>query len=393
MNTRNVLIGLILSALVAGVVVSCGGGGGGGGGAPVAATYSVSGNVTGSTAATVVKLNGASDQQVASPGGAFTFTNVPDQTVFNIQVVNGTDKCAVSASGASKLNGADVTGVTVACSTPVGTAAVVRTARLSGAQENPVVASSGTGTGGLVVLDPSVTSPVVTGGVTLFGITTSDVRLFQNGVGTPIVQLGTAGDGHTFFIPTGTTLTGGQATALSAGNLYFDVFTAAHPFNAPGDTGEIRGQINVQGGVRAAVPSMDFAQEQKGGADANCTGQAAIAPNSTTKVTAAGQGTFIVDSATKLIVISYMTHNVATASASHIHDSPTGPAGPGPVIVFFTPLPALTYPSTPTAPVTTTAPNAIGDFDIGYLYFNIHSTNDLCPGGEIRGNMVPIPGI
>jgi hypothetical protein len=390
MNIRNVVIGLIVSALVAGVVVSCGGGSGGS--APAVATFSVSGNVTGSTAATAVKLNGGSDVALTSAGGAFSFTAVPDGTTFNVQVVNGTDKCAVSASGAGKLNGANVTGVTVTCSTPVGTATVVRTARPSGAQENPLVASSGTGTGGLV-FNPN--STVVTGGVTLFGITTSDVRLFQDGVGTPIVQLGTAGDGHTFFIPTGTTLTGGQATALSAGNLYFDVFTSGHPFNNPGDTGEIRGQINVQGGVRAAVATIDFAQESApvGGADPGCTGDAAISAGSTTTVTAVGQGTFVVDSATKLIVISYMTHNVATSDLSHIHDAPLGASGTGPVIINFVPGPTLAYPTDPTAPVTSIAPAAIGDFDIGYLYFNVHSTNDHCQDGEIRGNMVPVPGI
>jgi hypothetical protein len=376
MKVRSAVIGLIVSGGVAGVVVSCGGGGGGGGGTPAASgTFSVSGNVTGATAASVVKLNGGSDQQLAAPGGAFSFTGLADQTVFNVQVVNGTDRCSVNA-GAGTVAAANVTGVTVSC---VAQAAqkVVRSARLSGAQENPPVTSTGSGRGG-IVFDPNTN--VITGGVTLFNITPSGggVGVFQAPTGNPtgnsasaaIIVLGSAGDGHTFFIPSGTTLTAGQKTALLAGELYFNVATAGNA------TGEIRGQVDLQGGAVASVAAMDFAQELAGGTDAGCTGK-----------TTTGQGTLIIDQATRLIAISYMTHNVANADLSHIHDAPAGPTGTGPVIVNFVPGPTLAYPSDTTVPLTA---QQITDLGIGYLYFNIHSNADGCPSGEIRGNLTLI---
>src|SRR5262252_1456507 len=146
MKVRNAVIGLIVSAGVAGVVVSCGGGGGGGGGTPPApGSFSVSGNVSGATAATVVKMNGGSDQSIAAPGGAFSFTGLADQTVFNVQVVNGTDRCSVT-SGAGAIAAANVTGVAVQCVSQT-TQKVVRSTRLTGAQENPPVTSTGSGRG------------------------------------------------------------------------------------------------------------------------------------------------------------------------------------------------------------------------------------------------------
>jgi hypothetical protein len=369
------MIGVVASATVAAIVVSCGGGGSGyGGGSPAtpAATFGVSGNVTGTTAATVVKLNGGSDVPLTSAGGAFSFTGLADGTTFNVQVVNGTDRCAVSSNGAGTLAGADVTGVAVTCIAQ-GTQKVVRSARLTGAQETPAVVTVGNGTGG-IIFDPASTG--ITGGVTVFGITPASVSLMQGAsgtAGTQVVQLGTAGDGHTFFIPASTTLTAGQITALFAGQLYFDVFTAAHPATG---TGEIRGQLELQSGVLAAVADMDFAQETAGGTDLTCTGK-----------TTTGQGTVIVDRATRLILTSYMTHNVTNANLSHIHTS-TGPTTAGGVIINFVPGPTLAYPSDTTVPLS--AVN-VSDFLADFLYFNIHSATDGCPSGEIRGNIAHIP--
>jgi len=147
------------------------------------------------------------------------------------------------------------------------------------------------------------------------------------------------------------------------------VITAAH------SAGEIRGQINLQGGVLAGVANMDFAQEFA--PPGTCTGK-----------TTTGQGTVIVDRATGKIKVSYMTHDVTTADKAHIHTSPTGPGSNGGVIINFTPLAGgVPNPAYQTVAESVMTSTNISDFLLGYLYFNVHSTSDGCPGGEIRGNI------
>jgi hypothetical protein len=103
------------------------------------------------------------------------------------------------------------------------------------------------------------------------------------------------------------------------------------------------------------------------------------------------------DAATRTILITYITHNVANANMAHIHTSPTGPGSNGGVIVGFSTLQSnvdgvgtnLAYP-----PAGSQLPAAnLTDFLVNYLYFNVHSTNNLCApaldcaAGEIRGNI------
>jgi len=262
----------------------------------------------------------------------------------------------------------NIMNVAVTCAAPAGEK-VVRSTGLSGAQENPAVMTSANGTGG-IIFDPGTGG--ITGGVTVSGLTAASVGIFQAPSGSPtgnstipaIITLSAAADGKTFFIPAGTTLTAGQITSLRAGELYFNVITAAQ------SAGEIRGQINLQGGVLAGVADMNFAQEFQ--PDVTCTG-----------ITTTGQGTVIVDRATGKILISYMTHNVTTANMAHIHTS-LGAASNGNVRVVFTPTSTLAVPFDLSAPLTS---QDILDFNADYLYFNIHSANDGCPSGEIRGNI------
>ena len=383
MKIRDVVIGFIVSAVVVGIAVSCGGGGGSSGPSGPA-TYTVSGALSGATGTIVLKLNGGGDISMAN--GSFTFgTMVADQDYYNVQVVNANDRCTVSG-GAGRIGfsptgvaqpAANVTGVAVTCAAPAGEK-VVRSAQLSGAQENPAVVTSATAPGG-IVFDPATNG--ITGGITVSGLTPTSVGVFQAPAGNPtgnsaipaIITLTAAADGKTYFIPAGTTLTAGQITALRAGELYFNVITAAQ------SAGEIRGQINLQGGVLAGVANMDFAQEVS--PPMTCTG-----------ITTTGQGTVIVDLATGKIKVAYMTHNVTTASAAHIHTSPTGPGSNGGVIINFTPLsgppvPNPAYQTVAESPMTSTN---IANFLANYLYFNIHSTSDGCPGGEIRGNITAL---
>jgi len=259
---------------------------------------------------------------------------------------------------------------------------VVRSASLTGAAENPPNASAATGSGAVVV---NPTTMEITGGITFSGLTPTagGHHIHQAPAGNPtangpiIIGLLLASDGVTAVVPPNTMLTQAQYNALLAGELYFNVHTAANP------TGEIRGQINVSGGTIAAVSSLTAAQEVPAGTS-----------------TATGKGTVVVDQATRNILISYITHDVANATAAHIH-SGLGPGTTGGVIVGFPNLDTnfdgagsnLAYPP---AGSQMTAQN-VADFLINYLYFNVHSTNSLCApaancsAGEIRGNIVPIP--
>ena len=77
----------------------------------------------------------------------------------------------------------------------------------------------------------------------------------------------------------------------------------------------------MQGGVHANTANLTAAQEVPAGTS-----------------TATGTGTLILDKASRRIVISYITHNVANATAAHIHTSPSGAGSTGGVIVGFSTL-------------------------------------------------------
>jgi len=374
MNVRNTLIGLVASALLAWIVVSCGGGGGGYGGPSMSPTptYSVGGTLSGAAGTVVLKLNGGSDMTMSN--GPFTFaTTLAYLSTYNVQVVDASDRCTVT-NGAGTMGTTNITNVTVACAAQ-GTQMVVRSALLNGAQEG--VTTAATGVGGVIVDPSDPTNIKITGGITFSGLTpiAGGHHIHQAPMGNPIIGLTLAGDGVTAIVPPNTTLTTAQYTALLAGELYFNVHTIAYP------NGEIRGQINLQGGVLAGAPALTFAQEVN-------------PPGTCTGITTTGQGTVMVDQATRTIMVSYMTHNVTNASASHIHTSVNtnpvcagGPTCNGPVIINFTAGPTLAYPTV--AGSMMTAQN-IADFQANYLYFNIHSATDGCPGGEIRGNITAL---
>jgi len=250
--------------------------------------------------------------------------------------------------------------------------AVVRSANLTGASENPPVVTGATGRGAVVV-DP--TTLEITGGITITGLTpsTGGHHIHQAPTGDPtangpvIIGLLLASDSMTAVVPPNSTLTQAQFDALLAGELYFNVHTAANP------GGEIRGQIDVSGGVIAAVTSLNGAQE---------------VPPVITNTT--GKGTLVVDEVTRDILIAYVTHDVANTDGAHIHTG-LGPGTNGGIIVGLTTLDtnfdsAGTNLAIPPAGTQMTAAD-VADLLINYLYFNVHSTANGNPGGEIRGNI------
>jgi hypothetical protein len=355
MNVRNILAAL-MGSVVAGIVVSCGGGGG----TEAPTSFTVSGNVTRTAAPVTLKLNGGGDIQMAA-AGPFAFAGaLANGSAFNVQVIAPNQKCSV-ANGAG-VRTANVTNVAVDCVAQT-TQVIVQTARLTGAQEVvPPVAATGTGVGGVIV-DPADKS--ITGGITFSGLTgpPTDASIYRAAPGadstTPIITLVLATDNASATIPADRVLN--DLTDLLAGNLYFNVKTANNP------NGEIRGQINVQGGVSAGLRVMNAAQQ--------------VTPPSNS--TATGKGMLLVDSASGVILISYMTHNVANATSAEIHTSP-GPFGHGTVgdpIVNFIPKTGIAY--APAGALMT--PNNMLDFGADYLYFSIRSPAH--PDGDIRGDI------
>lgn len=258
----------------------------------------------------------------------------------------------------------------------VADATAVRSANLTGASENPPVVTGATGRGAVIV---DSTTLEITGGITITGLTpsTGGHHIHMAPAGNPtangpvIIGLLLASDGMTAVVPPNSTLTQAQFDALLAGELYFNVHTMAN------SSGEIRGQINVSGGVIAAVTALNGAQE--------------VAPVITTAV---GKGTLVVDQATRDIIIAYVTHDVANTDGAHIHAG-LGPGSNGGVIVGLTTLDtdfdmAGTNLAIPPAGTQMTAQN-VASLLINYLYFNIHSTANLNPGGEIRGDIAVLP--
>ncbi|HZF18513.1 MAG TPA: CHRD domain-containing protein [Burkholderiales bacterium] len=396
-NVRNMLIGFVVSAVLVGIIVSCGGGSGGGDSA--VPTYTVGGNITGAAGTVVLKLNGGNDMSMAA-AGAFTFpTGLVAGSTYNVQVAAPNQRCTVT-SGAGTMGAANISNVAITCGAQT-TQMVIRSTVLTGALQNPPVTTSATGVGGVIV-DPTNTdvngNVLITGGITFSGLsgppTAGGHHIHQTlpgdptGNGNVIIGLTLASDGATAYVPTNTRLTPAQYTALLAGELYFNVHTVAN------SGGEIRGQITAQGGVLAAVANLTGAQEVS----------AVGAPDSTS--TATGTGTLLADAATHTILISYITHNVTntTLNGAHIHTSVSvnppcagGPTCKGAVTIGFNQALGGNIAFSPAnAPMST---SDVSSFFSSYLYFNVHSTNNLCgsagntscSGGEIRGNITPIP--
>jgi hypothetical protein len=357
-TVRNVLIGLIVSGVLAGIIVSCGGGGGyGPSGASTTPMYDVSGTLSGATGTVVLRLNGGSD--MTKSNGPFNFASAVAYTnTYNVQVVDANDRCTVT-NGAGTMGVANVTNVAVTCGAQ-GTQKVTRSALLNGAQAGTT--ATGTGAGGVIV-DP--TTKEITGGVTFTGLTGAPTGAhIHRANGTIAIGMVLAADNATATLPAGTTAGTGPVLAdadyaeLLAGTLYFNVHTVAN------GGGEIRGQINVQGGVTAGLAALDGTQE----------GNAS---------TAVGRGTIVFDSATRNILICYVNHDVANTSVAHIHTGAPGVSGP-PNVVTLTQGTNVYYAPTTPSPVMLTTTN-VTDMNAGNTYFNVHSA--AFPNGEIRGQI------
>ncbi len=239
----------------------------------------------------------------------------------------------------------------------------IRSASLSGAQENPPVTSAATGRGAVFV-NPNTKE--ITGGMTFSGVTpsTGGHHIHQAPSGNPtangpvIVGMTLAPDSKSATVPASTTLTDAQYAAFLAGELYFNVHSAANP------TGEIRGRINIDGGVTAASAPLNGTQE--------------VPPNASS---ATGRGTLLFDTNTREVLAAYITHNVANTTVAHIHTGAAGVSGPANVMTFLAGTNVWVGPT----PSTLTAQH-VTDLSAGNLYFNVHSPAPYV-AGEIRGQL------
>ena len=350
MNVRNALKAWFAVAAVAGMV-ACGGGGGD----STPPTYTVAGTLAGSVGTVTLQLNGAGNIAMTAPG-SFTFAAGLASGATYAVTADGAQNCNVS-NGTGTMGSTNVTNVAINCTT------VVRSASLSGAQEATPTGSTATGRGAVVV-NPSTKE--ITGGMMFEGLTPTagGHHIHQAPAGNPnangpvIIGLTLAPGGGVATVPAGTVLTDAQYAALLAGELYFNVHTIAFT------GGEIRGRINVRGGVTAGLATLNGANE--------------VPVNAST---ATGRGTIVFNSTTRDVLIAYVTHNVAATTVAHIHTGAPGVSGPANVVSLTQGTNVYTAPNPATLSV-----QSVTDLNAGNTYFNVHSTT--VSAGEIRGQIV-----
>lgn len=192
----------------------------------------------------------------------------------------------------------------------------LRFAALSGANEVPPNASTATGTG---VLSLNPVTNEIRGFVKTTGITGTVAHIHEGlpgvigPVSVPLTET-PVGSGL-WVVPDGSILTAGQVASFNAGNLYFNVHSAANP------VGEIRGHI-LAATVKVGNASLDGAQET---------------PAVTTS--ASGTGIITLNSVTRQVQGNVQNTGIA-GTVAHVHEGPAGVIGPVIVPLTLTPPPS-----------------------------------------------------
>ncbi|HEX5148041.1 MAG TPA: CHRD domain-containing protein [Candidatus Limnocylindrales bacterium] len=244
---------------------------------------------------------------------------------------------------------------------------------LTGAQENPAVATTATGQGTAVISADGSTITYIVSYSGLSG-TVNAAHIHTGAAGSnggvilpltvgPSPMTGTLTAAN--FTASGSVTTFAEAVAaIKAGTTYFNLHTTANP------GGEIRGQITAAGDAYFA--DLNGAQE-----------------NPAVGTTATGKGLAVIsaDASTITYLVTYSGLS-GTANAAHIHTGAVGSnggvilpltVGPSPMVGTLT---ATNFAAS--GPVANFA-DAIGAIRAGTTYFNIHTSAH--PGGEIRGQI------
>lgn len=244
---------------------------------------------------------------------------------------------------------------------------------MTGAQENPPVATAATGQGTAVI---SADGSTITYIVTYSGLsgTVNAAHIHTGATGSnggvilpltagPSPMVGTLTSAN--FSASGSITSFPQAVAaIRAGTTYFNLHTTANP------SGEIRGQILAAGDAYFA----DLAGHQEN-------------PPVATSATGTGLAVISADAST----ITYLvTHSglSGTVNAAHIHTGAVGSNG-GVILPLVAGASPMTGTLTSTnfaasGPVTTFA-EAVAAIRAGTTYFNLHTSAN--PGGEVRGQI------
>jgi hypothetical protein len=241
------------------------------------------------------------------------------------------------------------------------------TAKMDGSQEVPPVTTTATGTGAFVL---NAAGTALSYAITVNGLTINAGH-FHNGaagVAAGVVKTLTFVNNTATGVWSSTDatqpLTDSLLTELLRGRLYVNVHTTANP------GGEIRGQ------VLQAAPA---------GFSAKIEGSQEVPPTTTT---ATGSAVVLLSpdgSASFRVTVAGLT-----PSAAHFHNGPAGvAAGVVKTISLVNNSASGTWTSgDATQPLT----NALlRDLVRGRLYVNAHTSTN--PGGEIRGQVLPAPGL
>lgn len=251
--------------------------------------------------------------------------------------------------------------------TPASTGTVTKFATLDGSQEVPAVTTTANATGSLTVDTGTgaVSGSLIIQSAPATAISAAHVHGGATGVnGAVLVPLTDSGGGVWSVPANATPLTAAQIASFTAGNLYFNVHTAAV---GGFPNGEIRGQIDKSAATLYA--RLDGAQET---------------PPVTT--TAAGTGSLTVNADTGTVSGS-LTITVAPATAigaAHVHSGDRGVAGS--VLIPLTDSGGGVWSVAANATPLTQAQKDL--FIAGNLYFNVHTAAvGGFPNGEIRGQI------
>jgi len=235
---------------------------------------------------------------------------------------------------------------------PVASVTLTETATLTPTQEVVETASLATGSGTLAM---NSSSGAIAGSVTTAGVTATAAHIHVGAAGVNgAIIVGLVADPATpgkWNVPAGATLIKEQQDAFIAGNLYFNVHSAAFP------GGEIRGQIGREVALARLSGVQEVEQNTSGGF---------------------GLGVISLDPDTKMADVT-LTFADVLPTAAHIHTAVIGANGP---ITF--PLGSPTANKYALSKVAFTDAQ-IADFRAKRLYFNLHSAT--LPAGEIRGQI------
>lgn len=338
-----------------------GGGDGGGGSEPAAPTVSLTAPTGGSLNRTVqltadaTAERGVNRVEFLVDGNVLaTDTTAPYAADWDTSTVaDGSHSVAARVVDAGNVTATSTAATVTVLNSPVIDVAV------SAAEVFPRTNSTATGTGQLTF---NLVTGVVTGGVTLSGITATLAHIHHGIAGTngPVIVdfLQSASDPNRWEVEAGDVLNADQVNALLAGQLYVNVHSAAHP------GGEIRSQIKPQGIV--------IGMAELSGSN--------VAPPVTN--TATGFAAMTINEAANTATVHVQTTVVDDATEAHVHDAPAGQNAAAPLLTLMKDPAAAPHWLLEQQSITQAERDALA---ADRLYVDVHTP--ASPGGALRGQL------